>query len=607
MKRYIEVDLLRILGFLLVLAYHLKVIYTQNTHAGFLGVDIFFVIAGFLSGNLYDPEKIGWAQRYLVIRARRLLPAYFATILITFLIGVLFFYGSTNLIHSLQEYVLASTFFVTNITANEADYFSLAADYIPLLHFWSMSLEISFFILYSLLFFIKENRLQLIYLLTTASLIYFIAVESFYYDLFARMFEFLSGLVVAWNKEKLSRYMQRLTDSIRQIMALALMAVLAILGFVVIQDEVHKYWHPVFVSITLAVLIISPLRRKSYASLGLSFNSLIVKFSDRTYSLFLLHYPVFVFVNYFIGFKNFLSLTVGISTLFIISEPFYRFFDRFSDFKKYFTRLLFISLALVFTILAKSHFLQVNHIDRLFFETPQQEFKDFVRLKANSHRLRPFDLSSQKPKVLLLGDSFSQDLFNIISSSDFAGQSTDNISTYVLPQECTALFSKKQWKSLENRLVKKCETYRIYRHKRLLSLVSQADYVLFASRYTPWFMDHAKEARDFLKSYMRPTAKIFFVTEKSLGIESLGKLKSIKLQQRSYYLSEADKRATTHNNKLEKIIQKSEILDLYACSCVNDKCRPFDNKGHWLSYDGYHLTKDGAKFLAKCEIFSNLF
>jgi peptidoglycan/LPS O-acetylase OafA/YrhL len=143
-----EIDSLRAIAILPVILFHIDSSYLPG---GFLGVDIFFVISGYLITTiiLNDLTK----ERFSIVnfyerRARRMLPALFFM-----LFAVL---GLTALLFSPAEFkefgqsLVSVLLFISNIFFyREIDYFSLAAEEMPLLHTWSLSIEEQFYLFFS--------------------------------------------------------------------------------------------------------------------------------------------------------------------------------------------------------------------------------------------------------------------------------------------------------------------------------------------------------------------------------------------------------------------------------------------------------------------------
>ncbi len=103
-----DIQILRALAVIAVVLYHLKV---PGFASGFLGVDLFFVISGFLMERLYDPSK--GALAFYRRRARRLLPAYYVTILVTLIAA--FFITIPPEFNQVGEQAVYAAFFGSNI------------------------------------------------------------------------------------------------------------------------------------------------------------------------------------------------------------------------------------------------------------------------------------------------------------------------------------------------------------------------------------------------------------------------------------------------------------------------------------------------------------
>lgn len=104
LKYRLDIDGLRAIAVLSVIFYHLKETWIPN---GFLGVDIFFVISGYLIGGILYREKLNNTfsyQQFYIRRMRRILPAFFAVILITLIaIFYLLFQIATNLMFCVAQ------------------------------------------------------------------------------------------------------------------------------------------------------------------------------------------------------------------------------------------------------------------------------------------------------------------------------------------------------------------------------------------------------------------------------------------------------------------------------------------------------------------------
>ena len=141
-----DIDGLRALSVLCVFLYHLEV---PLFRGGFIGVDIFFVISGYLISRniLTDAERGHFSlTRFYERRIRRLFPAAFVTIVGTLVIGALWY--SPEHFKSLTQDVVATLGSVSNFYfwRGSHDYFAKAIDPSAVLHFWSLAVEEQFYL-----------------------------------------------------------------------------------------------------------------------------------------------------------------------------------------------------------------------------------------------------------------------------------------------------------------------------------------------------------------------------------------------------------------------------------------------------------------------------
>ena len=147
MKYRREIDGLRAVAILAVLAFHLDV---KSFAGGFVGVDIFFVISGYLITSVIRSHSIAGTFRFsefYLRRMRRLFPAMFVTVLVTFVLGA--FLMSPVAFGYLSSSALAAVLSVSNVTFwLQSGYFDESSWTKPLLHTWSLGIEEQFYLLW---------------------------------------------------------------------------------------------------------------------------------------------------------------------------------------------------------------------------------------------------------------------------------------------------------------------------------------------------------------------------------------------------------------------------------------------------------------------------
>lgn len=151
MKYRPDIDGLRTLAVLPVVFYHAGI---AGFTGGFVGVDIFFVISGFLITSIIHRELAEGrfsVLRFYERRARRILPAFFAVILASLFAGWILLAPVDY--DQMGRSILSALLFVSNMWfwRNSGGYFDGATDYLPMLHTWSLAVEEQFYIFFPLL------------------------------------------------------------------------------------------------------------------------------------------------------------------------------------------------------------------------------------------------------------------------------------------------------------------------------------------------------------------------------------------------------------------------------------------------------------------------
>jgi peptidoglycan/LPS O-acetylase OafA/YrhL len=185
-----DIQILRGLAVLLVVCFHLEI---AGLASGFLGVDVFFVISGYLMAAIYDPTQ-KW--EFFSRRARRLLPAYFAIVLATLLASI--FITTPNDFAQVSNQGMFAMFFASNVGFwMENSYFDKAA-FKPLLHLWSLGVEIQFYLFIPVLYWVfRRFRGSYSLILASSAAMCFVMVglspKTAFFWLPFRLWEFLLG------------------------------------------------------------------------------------------------------------------------------------------------------------------------------------------------------------------------------------------------------------------------------------------------------------------------------------------------------------------------------------------------------------------------------
>ena len=155
-----DVDGLRAIAVLAVVGYHAAPSFARG---GYIGVDVFFVISGFVITSVILRERDAGAfsvWHFYARRIRRLFPTFSLVLIATGLLG--WFYLLPHEFQNLGKHIFTGTAYYTNFMLNrELGYFDAAADEKPLLHLWSLSVEEQFYIVWPILLLLVRDRRSL--------------------------------------------------------------------------------------------------------------------------------------------------------------------------------------------------------------------------------------------------------------------------------------------------------------------------------------------------------------------------------------------------------------------------------------------------------------
>jgi peptidoglycan/LPS O-acetylase OafA/YrhL len=314
----------------LVVLFHLNI---PHFSYGFLGVDAFFVISGFLMAILY---KSGHVRDFYQRRASRLLPAYFATIVGTLVVSAFVTLPSEHV--QVAEQGIFASFFVSNIWFwSQNSYFS-KAEFNPLLHLWSLGVEIQFYLIVPLLFWLHSRSKILLVLLALGSmaaafLLVHISPKTAFFMMPFRIWQFLAGAGVAW-------YLTRAGATLFPKPWLGLSALVLLVGVSMLYPVDGKSTEAIFGHPGLAAFLVT-LATAGVLAFGLPKmlehsvpGVVLCKLGDWSYSIYLAHFPVIVLALYIpfsgtiltpTGWEQTLLLIMGIS---VCSAILYMVFDK---------------------------------------------------------------------------------------------------------------------------------------------------------------------------------------------------------------------------------------------------------------------------------------
>ena len=327
-----DIDGLRAIAVIAVVAFHAA---PGRLPGGFIGVDVFFVISGFLITsillNSLEKDKFSILEFY-ERRVRRIFPALFVVLFTCAVAGWFFLLHSEY--QQLGKHTAAGTAFVSNFALwNESGYFDISAMFKPLLHLWSLGIEEQFYIFWPLILWLaykKKWSLPLtISALAIASFILNIYLtntdkSSAFYLPFPRFWELLVGALLACTITARKKFDTPALGNAQSILGLILLAV----GFILINEEgVFPGWWALM-PVMGSALMISAGSQAIFNRLILS-NRLMVWVGLISYPLYLWHWPILSFLRVMEG-EEILQYKRAIAVLvsFILAWLTYQFVEK---------------------------------------------------------------------------------------------------------------------------------------------------------------------------------------------------------------------------------------------------------------------------------------
>lgn len=601
-----DIDGLRAIAVYSVIFFHLKIDFLSGLklNGGFIGVDVFFVISGFLISSiiLREVEKKKFSiKNFYNRRARRILPIF---ILVGFISSTFSFY--LFLPGDLLEFsnsLISSIFFSSNFFFwQNTGYFFAENQLKPLIHTWSLSVEEQFYILFPIFILIglryfKRLITPLLLILLILSLV-LADIESSngsagsFFLLPTRAWELIAGIlctIILKNND----YFPRLIRESLSLMGLTFI-ILSILFF---EEEMS---HPGFITLfpvigTMLIIIFSNENILFYKLLGnrfLVFNGLI------SYSLYMWHQPIISFLSYtgeinsllnkiyiiffliIISFLSWKYIEVPARNKTIISNKIYYLISSFSIITLIIISCIgILSKGLLSKYPVKDYNLLLN----------ENQYGKYVWKKSSNIELKEFSNTSKK-KVIIIGDSFSQDLLNSFIEDEYENEI--ELSWYSINFNC-----KKPIFDI------KCLSRNLKVHDDLKKLINKADVVLLSMA---WGDEHLHDVdKIFLEDELNFFSnKLILVGSKQFKFIN-GKrwtrkdILELEESKRVNLKTETSKELINRNNQMKRNYDQNfiSLMDIFCDE--NFHCNLFDNNSQLLSYDGAHLTKSGAKYLGE--------
>ena len=334
MKYRAEIDGLRALAVVPAILFHAGF---DLFNGGFVGVDVFFVISGFLITTILieDIENNRFSiVNFYVRRARRILPALFFVMLVC--IPFAWMWMLPNQMAGFSRSLVAVSLFASNVLFwRESGYFAAAAGEMPLLHTWSLAVEEQYYLLFPIFLFLawRFGKNRVFWMIVVSAAISLALSEwnwrnsatANFYLAPTRVWELFAGSIAAFIVQK---------RGVRANNALSLIGLIAIIFAIFAFDETTPFPSLyALVPVVCVVLLILFAEKKTLAAKLLSTRA-FVGIGLISYSAYLWHQPLFAFARVklieepsivLMGVLSLLSMLLAILSWKFIEQPFRKY------------------------------------------------------------------------------------------------------------------------------------------------------------------------------------------------------------------------------------------------------------------------------------------
>ena len=619
-----DIEGLRAIAIFGVLGFHAL---PEFVPGGFVGVDVFFVISGYLiTGIIFNniSTKSFSFFDFFFRRVRRIFPALAVVLLSTLLLG--WFLLLPDEYSALGKHTIAATIFSSNfLLLDEINYFNSAAELKPLLHLWSLGVEGQFYLVWPVLLIgiwrFSKYGAQIFFILILFSFllnIFYIEVypaKSFYLPI-TRFWELLMGAFVAVSIKHqnffssfflwLEKLPSPRLDILRNISSVSGF-LLILLAIIFINKNVAFPGIAALIP-TLGTVMIIAAGPSAHLNRYLLSHPFSVFIGLISYPLYLWHWPLLVISGLSFSLNLFVKILVLVISFFLawltyvlIEKPFHILKYRIQKF----TALILVFLitgvlgAIVFknngyserypeNVLAISEF-DFDH--QTAFRQEECELPQHLNPNTFPYCVDQPNESSEG-EIILWGDSHAQHLYPGIKS--VFGQS--NKITMLIAPACPPI--------IEHSAYKNCKLFNAYSLKRIIS--EKPDMVIIAGNWKGYDWKLIESTLEKIKSadikqidIVGPVPNWLPTLKRNL-INYL-RFNNIEGELPKRLDSVIDPRASAIDKEMEVFFEKQKVnyISPWKIFCNDQGCLTYIDSGieSMVTFDYGHLTTKASKFL----------
>ena len=638
MKYRSEIDGLRAIAVLAVILFHAKFNFFNKNffEGGYLGVDIFFVISGYLITHIILSELFETGtfkfKNFYERRARRILPMLFVVILVSIFFAWKILLPSAYI--ELAESAIASIFFSSNFYFyfTTTEYGAESSILKPLLHTWSLGVEEQFYLIFPILGLVffkyaKKYLLQILFLLLLVSLFLaeFIGQQNSVLNFFlplSRFWELAIGSLLAF---KTINYKENLNTFWHQLLPL-LGLFLIFYSFYFFNEQTS---HPNFITIipVIGTALIIGYSSSSEAVGKMLSAKPMVGMGLISYSAYLWHFPLFAFYRNFSTYESTAIKFVLILATLLISIISFKFIESPFRNKKLITTKYFYLLTISLILLILSSCIAIINFDGFKQRYAKNEFfSNYLIDNIEAGRIaQKFerDRISKNPnfkksatiKILIIGNSLGRDFYNGLTMNDLP----DKIDILRLRLQITCL-NEDVPEFLQN--INKIYNSRLYK---------EATVIIISSRYQKSKCKKQSNHNNYhdtdsfkfiINRAFKEKKKVIVIGQNPQFNKINGKIvadyiydkysKKKENQLLNFNTIKDEANNLLYNQLIYDLDLRNKIIDItkqlntiyidridLVCDIKNKICDAFDDNGFKTFYDTHHWTIEGSKFFGQ--------
>jgi peptidoglycan/LPS O-acetylase OafA/YrhL len=598
-----QIQILRALSVLLIFFFHSNL---ELFSKGYLGVDIFFIISGYvitkiLEDKIFHNNKYNFKEFYIQ-RILRIAPVYFFIINI-FILTFLIIGPLTDLDYIINKiqfiFTFSSNFYYLNY---QKEYFdNIFQD--PLNHTWSLAVEMQFYLAFPFLYyFLKKNLNQellikvLILIIASSILFNYYYIKNInltYYSPIFRAWEFLLGSLIYLLHNKKNFYKKNIIKELQQKNYIFLVIIFIIIFFF---NNNSRFLDLILTTISTSFFLLFV---KKNSSTGLfSINKLLIYLGDISYSFYLWHLPVLYFFNIYYAEKY--KLIYALISTILLSHLSYTFVEK--KFKNFKINIKYLFVATLLTILfltiikinyyeIKNFIIKNNYLEKNYSLTKRI---NYTEIKINNKQIFPFCSPEIKVSQNRL-DNLKNECLKYTDNKFLIYMEGDSHTVMFVPLILNSKLSDNVY------FLNNTE----YSYEEVNNQLKHFEKVIYVRS-----LNSIEELNTFKMNLKNFNNNIHFIIFAPIPNYYNNKLKTVEclIQDKECFFNsneDFEKRNLSNFYKAIKELKNLNIRNLiyfdpYKILCPNENCNIYSTSSKILTYrDNNHLTIEGSLLLLK--------